>query len=405
MRDHTRGRRAWRTALIAVEALLIASCSESAELAESRTWSDLPFIAMDTVLVTGGAAAEGAAAFGAVSDAEVLSDPLRLAVADRASREIRVFDLEGRHLRSLGGAGSGPGEFSGNISAIVALDMGRLGAWDAGQRRLTVFTPDGLVERVARPDLTGLSGAPSFVGAFPDGRFVLRLEPSLAQYRGSRPEGLVADTTRFASFELDGSRGALDLEIERPPQWWYDRENGYGHLPLIFGRTLRGFVSGAHFLTGPTDAVALDQYDAAGNLVGAVDLGTFPRPLTAEVVSAERERRVASAGGPVVYLADGTTVNMAVVIGGIVRGLDAYDTSPIFDEVQAGGDGTVWIRAVSITDGPTRQWVMIDRDGEVRGQVVLPSSAAVVGGGASHTVVATEDEFEATVLIVMRPRF
>lgn len=37
----------------------------------------------------------------------------RFAVADAQAEEVRIFDPDGRHLRTFGGKGAGPGELQG----------------------------------------------------------------------------------------------------------------------------------------------------------------------------------------------------------------------------------------------------------------------------------------------------
>lgn len=59
----------------------------------------------------GGAEAEGPIAFYRIAGVVRLRDG-SLAVADGGSSEIRIFDWTGVHLRTLGGRGEGPGEFS-----------------------------------------------------------------------------------------------------------------------------------------------------------------------------------------------------------------------------------------------------------------------------------------------------
>lgn len=48
-----------------------------------------------------------------------------LAVADRGSQQIRIYDADGRFLRTLGGPGEGPGEF-GSLWAVVETHDGAL---------------------------------------------------------------------------------------------------------------------------------------------------------------------------------------------------------------------------------------------------------------------------------------
>lgn len=63
-------------------------------------------------------------------------------VAERGSRELSVFDSTGRHVRTAGGEGGGPGEFR-FLSQLAWLPGDTLAAWDLRQNRLSLFTPDG----------------------------------------------------------------------------------------------------------------------------------------------------------------------------------------------------------------------------------------------------------------------
>lgn len=64
-----------------------------------------------------------------------------LYIADQQSAEVRMFTREGDHIGSLGGKGSGPGEFLDVIG--VAFDpAGRLWAADFGNRRFSIFNEE-----------------------------------------------------------------------------------------------------------------------------------------------------------------------------------------------------------------------------------------------------------------------
>ena len=68
-------------------------------------------------------------------------------VLDVSSQEIQVFDSEGAFLRTLGGAGEGPGEF--RFAAGPAVGPGDT-VWvaDGMSRRYSIFGPDGTFLRV-----------------------------------------------------------------------------------------------------------------------------------------------------------------------------------------------------------------------------------------------------------------
>lgn len=79
--------------------------------------------------------------FGRV-DALALDAYGRVHVLDGLAQEIRVFDAEGRHVRSYGAQGEGPGELTGATGLAVAPD-GSTWVWDPRQQRLSVFDSSG----------------------------------------------------------------------------------------------------------------------------------------------------------------------------------------------------------------------------------------------------------------------
>ena len=68
-----------------------------------------------------------------------------LLVFDGNDRQVHRFGVDGRALESLGNQGQGEGEFR-DVKGGLAAD-GRIWVWDGGQRRFTVFRPDGELER------------------------------------------------------------------------------------------------------------------------------------------------------------------------------------------------------------------------------------------------------------------
>jgi len=102
--------------------------------------------------------------------AYILTDPERehVYILDYGSQEIRVFTMDGAHVRTLGGVGDGPGELRG----AAGLDWGPDGMlWVWGNQRYQVIERSG--EEVARY-IRPVRGLPyPWMGGFtPDGRYV-----------------------------------------------------------------------------------------------------------------------------------------------------------------------------------------------------------------------------------------
>ena len=90
-------------------------------------------------LSIGGISAAPPAQFTVVTQAARFGDG-HLVVLENETSELRFFDAEGRHLRTAGGRGEGPGEFE--YASTFARLPGDTLLVDAGDRHIS-FTPDG----------------------------------------------------------------------------------------------------------------------------------------------------------------------------------------------------------------------------------------------------------------------
>jgi hypothetical protein len=92
-----------------------------------------------------------------------------LAVAHRSTEEVLLFDPAGRLIHRFGGVGAGPGEFRG-MQAMWLLPDTVLALWDAGNARISYWSPEGELIREQRFEM---ETQPSFYGRFGDGSFLV----------------------------------------------------------------------------------------------------------------------------------------------------------------------------------------------------------------------------------------
>ncbi len=125
-----------------------------------------------------------------------------LVVADRETRDFRIFDSTGRLVRRFGRKGKGPGEFQ--TLAWVGVDQaGGMAAYDFSLRRLSRFSNDGVLQEEL--SLRSLQVG-SVLGQFEDGsilsrRIILPNETDL----GKLSTGLVRDSVALSLISPDGS--------------------------------------------------------------------------------------------------------------------------------------------------------------------------------------------------------
>ncbi len=78
--------------------------------------------------------------------ASVYANDERLAVLDATTNIVRMYDRAGRFLFNVGGAGQGPGEYSG-ASTLTMDAAGKTYVYDSRGRRLSSYTLEGAFER------------------------------------------------------------------------------------------------------------------------------------------------------------------------------------------------------------------------------------------------------------------
>jgi len=104
----------------------------------------------------------------------------KLVVVDRGSQTVRLYDREGTFIRTLGGPGSGPGEFQDPGQLLVTAGDSVV-VWDNALFRITRFDPEGGLAGVQAVDLGTIAKAieaPLYPGAMEpllDGSLLVRL--------------------------------------------------------------------------------------------------------------------------------------------------------------------------------------------------------------------------------------
>ncbi len=103
-----------------------------------------------------------------------------LVVADAGARSVRLYDGEGTFLKTLGGPGSGPGEFR-DPGPVFVTRGDSVVVWDQSLFRITRFDPQGGLAGVRTVDLGTIANAvepPLFPGTLEplrDGGLLVRL--------------------------------------------------------------------------------------------------------------------------------------------------------------------------------------------------------------------------------------
>lgn len=348
----------------------------------------LPQWAVDAapIITVGGAATTDPA-----HDLHVVVGAARLAdggvaVANFGSSEIRLFDAAGRHARTLGRAGDGPGEFTGLAWIAAAADT--IIAFDSRQRRVTWFAPDGAVANTLPLAAAGAGGFPDAVGMV-DGSFIARAGFDRRFGRGERRDTLVL--YRFAD---DGSLADSLARYPGTERYFHQTPDVAMQFPPIFGRDAFVHAAAGRIAVGATDEYAVDVYDHARLALRVrADVPTA-RPAAGQV-ERERERLGGGASGSL-------PAPIAEARRQAVAAIPARETLPAFGALRVDRAGAVWIRDYHVADGRPQQWTVLDSDGTPRARVALPAPFDVFDIGHDYVVGRARDADDVETVLVLR---
>lgn len=322
--------------------------------------------------------------FSSIVAAFRLSDG-RIAIGDRESNTIRIYDAAGTFLFSFGGDGGGPGEFGG-LSAVFRYRGDSIAAWDASAHRLSVFDGEGnfgrsatVMTNVGTPQ--GPGGGLSFgwpgrvAGAFLDGTLLiipngnLRGQPGTVVEWGAEPKRYTAegapldDIGRFAG----GASAMFDIQAMRqgrPPQ-----------LPIPYGRSFLSAIYENNLYIGVDDSCQIRILAPDGRLEGLIRIVGLDLTLgAAEQEAYRQEQRRRLREGEFGRAASITPAGLEDAL----REVSFPATVPPYSAMQVDSRGYLWLKDYAIpgTEGP-QQWRVFDHEGKLLGQVGMPPGLGV----------------------------
>lgn len=293
-------------------------------------------------------------------------------VLDPDAYQVQVFDSTGRHLRTLGRQGSGPGELQFPFALTVA-DDGRVWVADIGRRRLVRWGPGG---ELLEPDPLPESFAGGPIDWTPRGIAYSRttLERNSVVLTAP-PEPLLelATTDRGQTVNLDLASCGMRFS---------------GFEPLFSAR-LVWTTSGDIVATASTSTYEIDLYEN-GRLVGSVRRDVGREPATAAIAEASLGdgMRVGTAGGE--RVCDPKEVVAQ-------QGFAPY--LPVIETLALAPDRTLWVRRWTIDDAPGPTDVF-DPEGRYVG-TLPPDAPFPVGFLPDGRILAAEtDAYDVDRLIV-----
>ncbi|HEX2189477.1 MAG TPA: 6-bladed beta-propeller [Longimicrobiaceae bacterium] len=313
-----------------------------------------------------------------------------LYVLDRGNARVVVFDPAGRHLRTFGRRGNGPGEFS--LPQRMTVSRGdEVVVSDVGRRAFSVFGPDGAFRRSV-PFVRGMVTSGSNLAAHPQGGVV-------AQF--IEPPRLGPSHERVFWQVLGGG-------VAKPLYTSPAHPAGRGSRPVFSPTTRFSVLPGGSLALAATEAYSVAVVGPAGSVSRVLERAVAPRRVTSrdraevlerrEALAREGRLRVVGAGGgsmPAAARARFARELMDVEFAPVV---------PVIQALQTDAAGNLWIQRTGSDGGRPGPIDIVTPQGRyvgTLGGVRLPDAFSPRGRAA---YVETNDLGVESVVVVRLPR-
>ena len=329
-----------------------------------------------------------------VAGAGRLSDG-RIVVADGGSSQLRFFDSTGRHLKSVGRSGAGPGEFQ-RLEVFARLKGDTLLAGGV-TRGHSFFAPDGTFLRVARTVASGPPGPGPrvFMSALDDQSLLMTAIPM----PGTPPAGAEQWAESVNMFIV--SRDGAVRPIGALPYMMFARGENQPRPPW-FGAVLAFATNGQEIFTGFPTEYSIRVLSPDGAVKRIIRRRWSPVKVTRADIDSyveEWSRRWIKETG-----AEGERRKREL------RASPFADVVPAFSEFIVDDGGNLWVREPHLADAPASgalnamplvpsTWSVFDTDGRWSGDVTMPRRFKPTQIGASYILgIARDDDGVETVV-------
>ena len=308
----------------------------------------------------------------------------RIVVASAGANALELYAPDGRHLRTIGRSGGGPGEFR-TLFWVGRLPGDSIAAWDAALGRLSVFTPAGDFVRAVTPR-SPLGLFPQAAGVFGDGRILVAVRSADAgQGSGVRVQrgdvsyvvldalGEVQPIGRFPGTEMLLSGGAAGGLLMRP---------------LPFGRQTVAATRGGQVYVGTGDGFELRGYEPGQRLRTIIRAEHAPIPVTRAAIR-DYQRTLVTLG------AEGDA-RLRQQQAQMLEQAPYPKQMPPFTDFKVDSDGNLWTQDSRAPAARAARWTVFSPDGRLRGSIQLPAELTVreIGRDWLLATVLDDDQVE-----------
>lgn len=341
----------------------VACGHDSAQLSGAATWSvdPKPLLEISTD--------DSVETIGNVNGVARFSDG-RIAVGDQANSVIKFYDANGKFVRNVGRAGSGPGEF-GMLGEVLHCGES-LYAHDFSNQTFTLVSADGNLGRrvsIALPDSVRSTNR-SVCNA--EGKFLTAgwdaekqdLEKT-GPARGPIPFWISDATGKFAA--------ALGLH-EGPEKWLSVSEDGIVMIgPRPLGKETLIALGKTRAYIGTADSGMISAYALDGTALPPLRLAARAAPATDADIEAFKLR---------------DTIAMAPARRewwlNMMKEMKFPSTLPAYSALLVDNNENVWVRSFPAAAAAQVDWTIFSEAGTPVAKIQLPSTLKVTEVGADY---------------------
>lgn len=268
-----------------------------------------------------------------------------------SGHEIQVFDSMGFYMATLGGSGSGPGEFRSISIMKPVIQSNHLYVYDGSLQRINVYSLEKLdFSHTIVLSQENWSDIDELTGSFPSGWDYYIRDDGIILLGLRRSESIA-----YYPFELDGTiRHPVEKVFEQertasPLSGIAARPVAPDNLPLPFDRrSLLAVSEDGHFISARTEDFLIEVKGPDGN-----HLRSIYYPFEKSLVDREAVLQVAYSG-----------YDSSTVLTRQMRSVDFPESWPALAYMMVDDQMRIWV--ATITDDPDHyEWWVLDEFGQL----------------------------------------
>ncbi len=319
----------------------------------------------------------------------------RIVVANGGSSELRYYDASGRHLRSVGGRGGGPGEFQ-HIRVLSRLAGDSLLVGDGGVARISIFDGEG--------GFVTSHGVPVPVGVLGDGTLVGR-RSARTLAAGELKSGLLRDPEWVVGYARDGA--VLDtLGLLRGTERHVHVEGSGGAISSIeistppFGRVQQLVSGGDRVYAGAADTYEIEVYRPGLGLERLIRLLRPHQAVTPAVIERLKEERLKEERLKEERLGAAASEERRRSVERLFAAMVFPEMLPAHGDFKVDAEGILWVEEYRSPGEEQPRWNLFDQERGWLTRVETPPRLRVLEIGADYLLGVWRDEFDVEYLRV-----